>query len=169
MWCRFHVGDIGRIALDLYGRQNRSMRVVVQRVRSASVTVGEEVVASTDAGLLVLLGVASSDTAEHAERLAGRVARLRIFENDQGRFDRALTETGGEALVVSQFTLIADTRRGARPSFTDAAHPETAEPLYEVFCAALEAEGVHVARGVFGARMEVALVNDGPVTIVLDL
>jgi len=103
-----------------------------------------------------------------AERLAGKVARLRVFENDGGKFDRSLCDVGGAALVVSQFTLIADTRKGNRPSFTDAARPEDAEPLYEAFCAALEREGVRVARGVFGARMEVALVNDGPVTIILE-
>ena len=144
------------------------MRAVVQRVREASVTVGGEVVSVTGAGLVVLLGVAGTDTPDHAERLAGKVARLRIFENEDGRFDRSLLDVGGDALVVSQFTLIADTRKGNRPSFTDAAAPDLAEPLYERFCAALEEAGVRVARGVFGAHMEVSLVNDGPVTIVLD-
>jgi len=144
------------------------VRAVVQRVREASVTVGEHVVSSCSAGFVVLLGVAAGDTAAEAERLAGKVARLRIFENDEGRFDRSLVEAGGEALVVSQFTLIADTRKGNRPSFSDAARPEVAEPLYEAFCEALERESVRVARGVFGARMEVALVNDGPVTIVIE-
>ena len=140
----------------------------MQRVREASVRVGDEVVGSCGAGLAILLGVAEGDDEAGAERLAGKVARLRIFENDDGRFDRSLLEVGGEALVVSQFTLIADTRKGNRPSFTGAAPPDVAEPLYESFCAALEREGVRVARGVFGARMEVSLVNDGPVTIVLD-
>jgi D-aminoacyl-tRNA deacylase len=120
------------------------------------------------AGLLVLLGVAAGDTEEDAERLAGKIARLRIFEGDSGKFDRSLLDTGGAALVVSQFTLIADTAKGNRPSFSEAARPEVAEPLYERFCEALRAHGVAVRTGVFGARMEVALVNDGPVTIVLD-
>ena len=131
-------------------------------------TVGDGVVAEGGAGVVVLLGVAKDDTTATAERLAGKVARLRIFESDEGRFDRSLLEVGGEALVVSQFTLIADTRKGNRPSFTDAARPDLAEPVYETFCAALAQEGVHVTRGVFGSRMDVALVNDGPVTIVLD-
>jgi D-aminoacyl-tRNA deacylase len=144
------------------------MRVVVQRTSEASVRVSGEVVAACGPGLVVLLGVAEGDDEAASERLAGKVARLRIFENEDGRFDRSLLDTGGEALVVSQFTLIADTRKGNRPSFSEAAPPEVAEPLYERFCAALEAEGVRVARGVFGARMEVSLVNDGPVTIVLD-
>jgi D-tyrosyl-tRNA(Tyr) deacylase len=119
-------------------------------------------------GLCVLLGVAAADEPVAAARLAGKVARLRIFENDDGKFDRSLLEVGGEALVVSQFTLIADTTKGNRPSFAAAARPEDAEPLYELFCAGLEALGVPVARGVFGARMAVELVNDGPVTIVLE-
>jgi D-aminoacyl-tRNA deacylase len=144
------------------------MRVLLQRVSEASVAVDGEVVGACGRGLAILLGVAEDDDAAAAERLAGKVARLRIFENEDGRFDRSLLDTGGEALVVSQFTLVADTSKGNRPSFTDAAGPEVAEPLYERFCAALEAEGVRVARGVFGARMHVSLVNDGPVTIVLD-
>lgn len=101
-------------------------------------------------------------------RLAGKVARLRIFENEEGKFDRSLLDTGGQALVVSQFTLIADSAKGNRPSFSHAATPERAEPLYESFCGALEAESVPVGRGVFGARMEVELINDGPVTIILE-
>ncbi len=115
-----------------------------------------------------MLGVASGDDEVGAGRLAAKVARLRIFENEEGRFDRSLLDVQGEALVVSQFTLIADTSKGNRPSFGQAAAGEEAEPLYEQFCAALSAQGVRVARGVFGARMQVALVNDGPVTIVLD-
>ena len=118
-------------------------------------------------GLVVLLGVAEEDDAGAAERLAGRVARLRIFENEEGKFDRSLLDMGGEALVVSQFTLIADTAKGNRPSFSHAARPEQAEPLYERFCAELEGLGVSVEQGSFGARMEVELVNDGPVTIVI--
>jgi D-tyrosyl-tRNA(Tyr) deacylase len=120
-------------------------------------------------GLCVLLGIAAGDSPEQAERLAGKVARLRVFENDEGKFDRSLLDVGGDALVVSQFTLIADTAKGNRPSFVDAARPEEAEPLYERFCGSLEELGVRVARGVFGARMTVELVNDGPVTIVLDV
>ena len=144
------------------------MRAVVQRVSGASVSVGGRRVSETGAGVVVLLGVAAGDTAADAKRMAAKVARLRIFENEDGRFDRSLVEVGGEALVVSQFTLIADTRKGNRPSFSEAAGSVEAEPVYEHFCAALADEGVGVSRGVFGARMEVALVNDGPVTIVLD-
>lgn len=145
------------------------MRAVVQRVSEAAVTVDGETVARCGAGLLVLLGVAAGDTEAIADRVAGKVARLRVFEDEAGRFDRSLLDTGGEALVVSQFTLIADTAKGSRPSFTAAARPEAAEPLVERFCAALRAEGVAVQTGVFGARMQVGLVNDGPVTIVLDV
>ena len=144
------------------------VRAVVQRVSGARVVVGGEVVGEIGAGLVVLLGVAGGDRPDDAERLAGKVARLRIFENEQGKFDRSLVDVAGAALVVSQFTLIADTRKGNRPSFADAARPELAEPLYERFCETLEAEGVGVSRGVFGARMQVELVNEGPVTIVLD-
>jgi D-tyrosyl-tRNA(Tyr) deacylase len=117
----------------------------------------------------VLLGVARGDTAAEAERLAGKVANLRIFENAEGRFDRSLLDTGGQALVVSQFTLIADTAKGKRPSFSEAAPPEEAERIYEAFCEALRALGAGVATGVFGARMAVELVNDGPVTLVLEM
>ncbi len=139
----------------------------MQRVSEARVLVDGEIRAEIGAGLCVLLGVAGSDSADEAERLAGKVARLRIFENDEGKFDRSLLDVGGEALVVSQFTLIADTEKGNRPSFAGAAPPEQAEPLYEHFCESLAAFGVGVAHGVFGARMAVELVNDGPVTIVL--
>ena len=144
------------------------MRAVVQRVSEASVSVGGERVGACGRGLLVLLGVAEGDDDETAAHLAGKVARLRVFENEDGRFDRSVVDTGGEVLVVSQFTLIADTRRGNRPSFTHAAPPEVAQPLVERFCAALRATGVLVETGVFGARMSVSVVNDGPVTIVLD-
>jgi D-tyrosyl-tRNA(Tyr) deacylase len=123
---------------------------------------------SIGAGLLVLLGIADGDTEADAERLAGKIARLRIFEGDDGRFDRSLVDAGGAALVVSQFTLIADTARGNRPSFSGAARPEVAERLYEHFARALRGLGVPVETGVFGARMHVELVNDGPVTIVLE-
>jgi D-tyrosyl-tRNA(Tyr) deacylase len=117
---------------------------------------------------VVLLGIADDDDEARTVRLAEKVARLRIFQNDEGRFDRSLLDTGGAALVVSQFTLIADTAKGNRPSFSQAARPETAAPLYERFCAELRRLGVPVETGVFGARMAVELVNDGPVTIVLD-
>ena len=144
------------------------MRAVVQRVRKASVTVEGELVGSCGAGLVVLLGIATSDGEGEADRLAAKIARLRIFANPGGRFDLSLQDVAGEALVVSQFTLIADARKGNRPSFTDAAAPSLAEHLYERFCRALEQQSIPVARGRFGAKMELALVNDGPVTIVLD-
>jgi D-tyrosyl-tRNA(Tyr) deacylase len=119
-------------------------------------------------GLLVLLGIAEGDTEEDAARLAGKVARLRIFEDESGKFDSSLLDTGQAALVVSQFTLIADTAKGNRPSFSGAARPEIAESLYECFCEALRSLGVPVQTGVFGARMAVELVNDGPVTVIVD-
>jgi len=139
------------------------VRAVVQRVARASSTPG----GSIGPGLVVLLGIANGDDAAVAVRLAEKVARLRIFQNDAGKFDRSLLDTHGAALVVSQFTLIADTAKGNRPSFSHAARPEVAEPLYEQFCAALRDLGVAVETGVFGAHMDVELVNDGPVTIVL--
>jgi D-aminoacyl-tRNA deacylase len=119
-------------------------------------------------GLCILLGVADGDTGADARRLAEKAAKLRVFENEAGKFDRSLLDAGGAALVVSQFTLIADTAKGNRPSFSGAARPEEAEPLYETFCAALRDLGVQVETGVFGARMTVELANDGPVTIVLE-
>jgi D-tyrosyl-tRNA(Tyr) deacylase len=125
------------------------------------------VAANTLRFVVVFLGVGASDAAADVDFLARRIANLRIFEDDAGRFDRSLLDVGGEALVVSQFTLIADTWKGNRPSFTAAAAPEDAEALYEQFCDALAALGVPIARGVFGARMAVGLINDGPVTIVL--
>jgi D-tyrosyl-tRNA(Tyr) deacylase len=133
-------------------------------VTRASVSPGGEI----GPGLCVLLGVAQGDSAADAERLAAKVANLRILENADGRFDRSLLDTARAALVVSNFTLIADTAKGNRPSFSDAAPPEQAKPLYEDFCGALRALGVGVATGVFGARMQVEIVNDGPVTIVLE-
>jgi D-aminoacyl-tRNA deacylase len=142
------------------------VRAVLQRVSRAAVRVDGRVVGEVGPGLLVLLGVAAGDDDAVADRLAGKVARLRIFERD-GRFDASLLDTGGGALVVSQFTLLADTRKGNRPSFSAAAPPGDAEPLYERFCAVLRTLGVPVETGAFGARMEVELVNDGPVTIVL--
>ncbi|MGZ6727941.1 MAG: D-aminoacyl-tRNA deacylase [Gaiellaceae bacterium] len=145
------------------------MKAVVQRVSRARVRVGEEVAGEIGSGLCVLLGVARGDDAAAAARLAEKTAQLRIFENEEGRFDRSLLDVDGEALVVSQFTLIADTAKGNRPSFGEAAPPEEAEPLYEAFCDALRGLGVAVATGVFRARMNVEIVNDGPVTIVLEL
>ena len=127
-----------------------------------------EVVAEIGPGLCVLLGVARGDGEPDASRLAARVARLRIFENEAGRFDRDVLDAGGAVLVVSNFTLIADTAKGNRPSFSDAAPPDEADPLYETFCAALREFDVPVETGVFGARMEVELVNDGPVTIDIE-
>jgi len=141
------------------------VRAVVQRVARASSTPGGAI----GAGVCVLVGVAEGDDDEAAVRLAGKVARLRIFEDETGKFDRSLIDTGGEALVVSQFTLIAETRKGNRPSFAAAARPEVAEPIYERFAAALRELRVGVETGVFGARMRIEIVNDGPVTIVLDL
>jgi D-tyrosyl-tRNA(Tyr) deacylase len=143
------------------------MRAVCQRVSEARVTVDGGVVAEIGAGLVGLLGVARGDTDADGDRLATKIAALRIFENDGGKFDRGILEVNGSALVVSQFTLIADTRKGNRPSFSDAAPPEEGELRYGRFCEALAGQGVAVARGVFGARMAVELVNDGPVTIVL--
>ena len=145
------------------------MRAVVQRVARARVVAAGDVAGEIDAGLCVLLGVARGDGTPEAERLAGKVARLRVFEDAEGKFARSVLDTRGSILVVSQFTLLADTAKGNRPSFTHAAAPELAERLYERFCTELRALGVSVERGVFGARMQVELVNDGPVTIVLDL
>src|SRR2546423_4095477 len=144
------------------------MRAVCQRVSEARVRIDGSVVAEIGPGLVVLLGVGRGDATADARRLAAKIARLRVFEDDDGRFDRSLLDTRGAALVVSQFTLLAATHKGNRPSFTAAAPPEEAEPLYEAFGAALADEGIPIERGVFGARMAVELVNDGPVTIVLD-
>lgn len=139
------------------------MRAVVQRVSRAASTPG----GSIGPGLCVLLGIAEGDEEGEVERFAEKVARLRIFENDEGKFDRSLLDTGGAALVVSQFTLLADTAKGNRPSFSAAARPEVAELLYERFCEPLRMLGVQVETGVFGARMAVELENVGPVTIIL--
>jgi D-aminoacyl-tRNA deacylase len=144
------------------------MRAVCQRAAKARACAAGEVVGEIGPGLCVFLGVARGDGAREAARLAGKVARLRVFPDGEGRFDRSLCDTGGAALIVSQFTLIADTAKGNRPSFTEAAPPEEAEPLYERFCDEVRALGVPVETGVFGAEMEIELVNDGPVTIVLD-
>jgi len=143
------------------------MRAVVQRVSRASVSVDGEAVGEIDHGLLVLLGVAEGDTEAEAAWLAHKVANLRIFADTEGRMNLSVKATGGKVLVVSQFTLCANTRKGFRPSFVPAAAPDVAEPLVEHFIAAVRSERVEVETGVFGAHMQVALVNDGPVTILL--
>jgi D-aminoacyl-tRNA deacylase len=145
------------------------LRALVQRVQSARVTVGPDTSGEIGRGFCVLLGVAGTDTDDDARRLARRVANLRIFENEQGKLDRSLLDIGGAALVVSQFTLIADTRKGNRPSFVAAAPQDRARVLYAVFCDQLRLDGVaDVQTGDFGARMLVEIANDGPVTILLE-
>jgi len=144
------------------------MRAVIQRVTEASVTVNNQVVGQIGGGLLVLLGIGVGDQLAEATLLAEKIANMRIFADDDGRFNRSALDVGGAALVISQFTLYADTRRGRRPSFAAAAPPELAAPLVDAFVAALRERGMTVASGVFGAHMHVALLNDGPVTIVLD-
>jgi D-tyrosyl-tRNA(Tyr) deacylase len=144
------------------------MRLVIQRVRSASVRVDGEDVGAIGPGLLVLVGVREGDDEAVATRLATKTGELRIFADEEGRFNRSVTESQGAVLVVSQFTLYGDVRKGRRPSFNDAARPEAAEPLVEVYACALEALGLQVARGRFGAYMVVESVNDGPVTILID-
>jgi D-aminoacyl-tRNA deacylase len=144
------------------------MRLLLQRVTRAEVRVKGRVVGAIGPGLLVLVGVGREDDAALARRMADRCVDLRIFRDAAGKANRSLLETGGEVLAVSQFTLLADTRKGRRPSFLDAAPPELGEALYEIYVQALEARAVRVARGVFGAEMEVELVNDGPLTIWLD-
>ena len=145
------------------------MRAVLQRVREASVVVDDEEVGRCGPGLLILLGVAPGDGPAEVAWLAKKIASLRIFPDGAGRFDRSVLDVGGAALVVSQFTLDGDCRKGRRPDFNHAAAPGVAEPLYEAFCGALAGQGLrHVGRGVFGAHMTVSLVNDGPVTLVVD-
>ena len=144
------------------------MRAVVQRVKSASVTVAGELVSEIGAGVLVFLGVAHDDTATELEYIANKVANLRIFEDEEGKMNLSLLETGGAALVVSQFTLYGDCRKGRRPSFINAARPEVANALYEQFIDALEQQNVPTQGGTFQAMMDVQLINDGPVTILLD-
>ena len=145
------------------------MRAVLQRVSKGAVRVDGEVVGSIDQGFVILVGVGHEDGDEEAQWLARKIAMLRVFEDDEGKFNRSLLDIGGDCLVVSQFTLYADTRKGRRPSFTDAAPPEVAEPLIERFADMLRQAGVkRVEMGVFGARMHVSIFNDGPVTIWLD-
>lgn len=144
------------------------MKVVVQRVRESSVSVGGSIVGRIGPGVLVLLGVAREDEPADADYLADKIANLRIFEDDDGRMNWSLLDTQGEMLVVSQFTLLGDCRKGRRPSFIQAARPEVAERLYTYFTGAVRKKGLHVATGQFQAMMAVTLVNDGPVTLVLD-
>ncbi len=144
------------------------MRAVLQRVSRARVTVGDRTVGAIGPGLLILLGIAADDTRSAADWLLDKLLDLRIFENDNGKFDRSLRDLHRDLLVVSQFTLLGDTRKGRRPSFSAAARSEHAIPLYEYFVAQARTQGVTVATGEFGARMQVELVNDGPVTMVLD-
>ena len=144
------------------------MRVVLQRVSRATVTVDGETVASIGPGLLLLVGAEQGDDTAEAHRLATKCAEMRIFRDDAGKFNRSLLDAEGEALVVSQFTLLADVRKGRRPSFTLAAAPETAEPLVEAFAKSLRDLGIPTQTGRFGAHMAVELLNDGPVTIVID-
>ncbi len=145
------------------------MRAVVQRVLEASVTIEDETISRIGPGLMILLGVEEIDDTNDVDWLSAKIAKMRIFSDADGKMNLSVTETGGDALVVSQFTLHASTKKGNRPSFLRAAAPDHSEPLYEAFCAALEREiGKPVGRGVFGGDMKVALVNDGPVTIVID-
>ncbi|TBR17760.1 D-tyrosyl-tRNA(Tyr) deacylase [bacterium] len=144
------------------------MRILLQRVSQAKVSVAGEPDRSVGRGLLALVGVGPEDDEATARRLAEKTATLRVFENEAGKFDRSLLDVGGGALVVSQFTLYGDARKGRRPDFTGAARPEKAEPLVRAYAEALAGQGVAVQTGTFGAHMDVALVNDGPVTIWLD-
>ena len=144
------------------------MRAVVQRVKESHVAIDGEVVARIGPGLLVLLGVATGDTVKNADYLADKISHLRIFEDDQEKMNRSLLDTGGDMLVVSQFTLMGDCRKGRRPSFIKAARPEEADPIYEFFVKRVREKGVHVETGRFRAMMAVSLINDGPVTIILE-
>lgn len=144
------------------------MRAVIQRVSSAKVSVSGQVTASIGSGLLILLGIGPADSLAAAAELAAKIATLRIFQDEEGKMNRSCLEVAGEAIVVSQFTLFADTRRGRRPSFTEAAKPELAAPLVDYFATCLREQGVPTQTGIFGAHMEVELKNDGPVTIILE-
>jgi D-tyrosyl-tRNA(Tyr) deacylase len=146
-----------------------AMRVLLQRVSNASVTIGGTVVSGIGEGYLILLGIGPGDDESDIAWLCGKIARMRVFPDEEGKMNRSILDTGGSALVVSQFTLHASTKKGNRPSFLAAAQPELAEPLYETFCEALSTElGKPVACGIFGADMQVSLINDGPVTLWLD-
>jgi len=144
------------------------MRAVIQRVKASSVTVDNETVGKISKGLMVLLGVGKSDQASDADYLAEKIVNLRIFEDEQGKMNRSLIDIGGEMLVVSQFTLLGDCRKGRRPSFIEAADPEKANELYEHFVAQVGQKGIQIATGRFRALMEVSLINDGPVTLIVE-
>ncbi|MDJ0985350.1 MAG: D-aminoacyl-tRNA deacylase [Desulfobacterales bacterium] len=144
------------------------MRAVIQRVEQSSVKVDDQIVAQIGSGLLILLGIAKNDTAQDADYLVNKIIHLRIFEDAKGKMNRSLLQTGGELLAVSQFTLLADCRKGRRPSFIEAAEPEKATELYEAFVERVRHHGIRVQTGHFGAMMAVALVNDGPVTIIIE-
>ncbi|MCP1355371.1 D-aminoacyl-tRNA deacylase [Aneurinibacillus migulanus] len=144
------------------------MRVVAQRSKQASVTVHGEVTGQIDSGLVLLVGITHSDTKDDAEYVAEKIANLRIFEDGDGKMNRSIKDVDGAILSVSQFTLYGDTSKGRRPSFVDAARPEQAEPLYDFFNEKLREQGLRVETGIFGAMMEVALVNDGPVTLLIE-
>lgn len=144
------------------------MKVLLQRVSQASVTVENEIVGEIGCGFVLLLGVTHTDTQQEADWLANKVAGIRLFEDDQGKMNASLADVDGEFLVVSQFTLYGDARKGRRPSFTNAARPEQAEPLVEYFCQKLREKGFTVATGVFGAHMQVDIHNDGPVTVMIE-
>lgn len=145
------------------------MRALIQRVSRASVSVGPECLGEIEAGLLILVCAMRGDDGSNADRLAAKIARLRIFPDDQGRMNRSIVDVGGAALVVSQFTLAADTSRGNRPGFTQAAAPQEGERLYENFASLIAQQGIPLATGRFGADMAVELVNDGPVTLMLEV
>jgi len=145
------------------------VRAVIQRVRSGRVSAGGKVLAEIGPGMVILLGVGPEDNEEKAKALAEKIATLRIFDDEQGKMNRSILDTGGQSIVVSQFTLYADTRKGRRPSFTDAAPPEAARPLVDRFAALLAAQGVPVQTGEFGAAMLVEINNDGPVTIWMEM
>ena len=144
------------------------MKLVIQRVSKAKVEVDNKIVGSIGKGFLVLVGITHTDTEKEADYLANKLCKMRIFEDENGRMSLSLKDVGGELLIVSQFTLYADCAKGNRPSFIEAARPEQATPLYEYFCKKCEEQGIKVEKGVFGAHMEVSLLNDGPVTIVLE-
>lgn len=144
------------------------MKVVLQRTKKASVTVDNEITGSITHGYLLLVGITHEDTMMDVEYCARKVAELRLFEDDEGKMNRSIHEVGGQILSVSQFTLYADTKKGRRPSFTNAAKPDHAKPLWDAFNETLKGHGLHVETGIFGADMDVALINDGPVTIIVE-
>ena len=144
------------------------MKVVLQRTKQASVTVNQEVTGSISHGYMLLVGVTHEDTIADVEYCARKVAEIRLFEDEEGKMNRSIHEVGGQILSVSQFTLYADTKKGRRPSFVNAARPDIAKPLWDAFNDSLRANGLHVETGIFGADMDVALINDGPVTIIIE-